>query len=74
MYSEILPDKTYEKPIENTNRIWQTLSHDVVNIEHIIKKIRTNLININKKIKIYGDKGYIINDKLKKRLYKEYKV
>jgi len=70
----ILPDKTYEKPIENTNRIRQTLSHDVVNIEPIIKKVRTNLININKKIKIYGDKGYIINDKLKKRLYKKYKV
>ena len=80
--ASIIVDKVYDKilkpkpndPINNPiNRTIKTLSHDIKNVEPVIENLRQN-IDKNIKIKIYGDKGYVMAKKDKQRILRRYNV
>lgn len=76
----IIVDKVYDKDIkiddgsdEKKYKKISTLSHDVKNVEPVIENLR-KIIPQERKIKLYGDKGYIMSSTDKKELNKKHNV
>jgi len=62
--------KTTKKPIKKTIK---TLSHDTKNVEPIIENVRKSITR-NIKIKLYGDKGYVMKKTDRNRILKKHNV